>query len=147
MKSPIAIEAATRAAEQTTRTHVFLPTRKKEEPIFAFQSLLIWPVKAFEEYILPFSKAARTKIKEQVSLILLGKHPYACELRATSVNILVICSATYLFLDSISLAFFPPSSDFAVAVIEVYVKTVFVSPSQSKYIIDLPCVQVLFGRF
>ena len=119
IKSLIAIEAATRAAEQTSRTHVPLTTKTHEEKRFAFQSLFMWPVKAFEEYILPFSQIAREKIKEQVRLILLGKHPYACELRATSVNILVMCSATYLFLDSLSLAFFPPSSDFAVAVIEV----------------------------
>jgi hypothetical protein len=119
IKSPIAIEAATQAAEQTSRTHVLLPTKAKEEKRFAFQSLLMWPVKAFKEFILPFSIVARAKIKEQVRLILLGKHPYACELRATSVNILVMCSSTYLFLDSLSLAFFPPASDFAVAVVEV----------------------------
>jgi hypothetical protein len=122
IKSQLAIEAATRAAEQTSRTDIYLPAKAKEEKIFVFQSLLIWPVRVYQKKILPFCQSARARMKKQITLILFGKHPYSCELRATSVNILVLCSSAYLFLDSLSLAFFPPSSDFAVAVIEVYVK-------------------------
>lgn len=52
-------------------------------------------------------------------LFLNGSSPYACSIRITLVNILVICSIWYVFIDQARLAFFPPSSDHAVAIVSL----------------------------
>jgi hypothetical protein len=52
-------------------------------------------------------------------LLLNGMKPYACSIRITVVNVLVLCSIWYMFIDQARLAFFPPSSDDALAVVSL----------------------------
>eukprot|EP00523_Entomoneis_sp_CCMP467_P008375 CAMPEP_0168730186 /NCGR_PEP_ID=MMETSP0724-20121128/6603_1 /TAXON_ID=265536 /ORGANISM="Amphiprora sp., Strain CCMP467" /LENGTH=1375 /DNA_ID=CAMNT_0008777121 /DNA_START=24 /DNA_END=4148 /DNA_ORIENTATION=- len=60
-------------------------------------------------------------LKNQARLILTGQSPYACQLRMTVVNFVVLCSIWYMFVDQARLAFFPPESDYPVAVINFIV--------------------------
>lgn len=121
IKSPIAVEAATRAAQQTTRSELEKETCEKEVKVSNMATMLKWPVVFANDVVKPRCRSAKKKAKEHVELILYGRSPYSCQLRATSVNLLVCCSATYVFLEALALAFFPPSSDFAVAVVEATV--------------------------
>lgn len=118
IKSPIAVEAATRAAQQTTRSELEKETCEKEVKVSNMATMLKWPVVFANDVVKPRCRSAKKKAKEHVELILYGRSPYSCQLRATGVNLLVCCSATYVFLEALALAFFPPSSDFAVAVVE-----------------------------
>ena len=117
IKSPIAVEAATRAAQQTTRSELEKETCEKEVKISNLATILKWPVVFANDVVKPRCRTAKIKAKEHVELILYGRSPYSCQLQATGVNLLVCCSATYVFLEALALAIFPPSSDFAVAVI------------------------------
>ena len=117
IKSPIAVEAATRAAQQTAQSESEKVPLEKEDKISGITAILRWPVVFANETIKPLGRAAHAKAKEHVELILYGRGPYWCKIRATGINFLVFCSATYLFLDSVSLAFFPASTDFEVAAI------------------------------
>ena len=49
-------------------------------------------------------------------LILMGAEPYACQLRLTLVNFIVVCSIWYMFIDQARLVFFRPRADHTVAV-------------------------------
>jgi hypothetical protein len=117
IKSPIAVEAATRAAQQTTQSESEKVPVEKEDKISMLSTILGWPVIFAKKTIKPLGRAARSKAKEHVELILYGRSPYWFKIQATGINFLVVCSATYLFLDSLSLAFFPASSDSTVAAI------------------------------
>jgi hypothetical protein len=57
--------------------------------------------------------------RRQGRLFLNGMQPYSCSFRITAVNILVMCSAWYMFIDQARLAFFPPSSDNALAIVSL----------------------------
>lgn len=62
----------------------------------------------------------------QATKFLNGLKPYSCSMRITGVNFLVACSTWYMFLDQIRLAFLPPASDYAVAVVSCVVWFVLV---------------------
>lgn len=125
VKSPIAIDAATRAAQQTTRSELEKETGEKEVKVSSLSAILRWPAVFVNDVVKPLGRAARKKAKEHVELILFGKSPYSCQVRATGVNFLVCCSATFLFLESLALAFSPASSDYAVAAVGAYVSPCF----------------------
>ena len=126
IKSPIAVEAATRAAQQTTRSELEKETWEKEvKSTNSLTAILRWPAAFANDVIIPLGRAAKTKAKYHVELLLFGNSPYSCQIRATGVNLLVFCSATFLFLESLSLAFFHPSSDYAVAAVGAYVSPCF----------------------
>lgn len=61
-------------------------------------------------------KVMRRKLKAQATLALNGIRPYSCSMRVTGINLLVLCSTWYMFIDQMRLAFFPPGADFAVSV-------------------------------
>jgi hypothetical protein len=56
-------------------------------------------------------------VRRQGQLFLNGMQPYACAVRITFVNLLVVCSTWYMFIASARLTFFPPSSDYALAIV------------------------------
>jgi hypothetical protein len=117
IKSPAAVDAATRAARQTSRSEFEKDTSEKEDKTSWISAALTWPVDFAKGTVIPMLRKARSTAKEQVALILYGSNPYSCKIRATGINVLVLCSFTYLFLEVIALAFFPPSADFAIHVI------------------------------
>jgi len=118
--SPIAVESATRAALQTGSSEAKNEDSEKEDKVSIFHRLsvvLAWPVHFANETAIPLFRLARAKAKTEIALILFGSNPYSCKIRATGINLLVLCSFIYLFLDVITLAFFPPEADPYVAVI------------------------------
>eukprot|EP00547_Thalassionema_nitzschioides_P007024 CAMPEP_0194206706 /NCGR_PEP_ID=MMETSP0156-20130528/5658_1 /TAXON_ID=33649 /ORGANISM="Thalassionema nitzschioides, Strain L26-B" /LENGTH=1220 /DNA_ID=CAMNT_0038933299 /DNA_START=87 /DNA_END=3746 /DNA_ORIENTATION=- len=62
----------------------------------------------------------------QGKLFLNGLNPYACSIRITSVNVLVVCSIWYVFIDQARLAFLSPKSDDALAIISLIVWAILV---------------------
>ena len=56
-------------------------------------------------------------VKRQSDACLNGHSPYSFSVRVTGINILVLCSMWYLYVDQLSLAFFPHSADFASAMV------------------------------
>lgn len=64
--------------------------------------------------------------RKQAHLFLYGREPYVCRWRLTAVNFVVACSTWFMFIDQVRLAFFPPSSDYALAVVNLGVWSVLV---------------------
>ena len=56
-------------------------------------------------------------MRRQAKLFLNGMKPYECSARITMVNVVVVCSIWYMFIDQARLAFFPANADFTVACI------------------------------
>lgn len=115
------IEAATRAAQQTGFSEVDLEqsTREKDGCGTRFVACLLIPINFVNDTIVPWYQEKRSEVKEHVRHVLWGDAPYFCNFRITGVNILVTCSFIYMFIEVLSLAFFPPRWDFGVAVIGV----------------------------
>jgi hypothetical protein len=59
--------------------------------------------------------------RKQAGLVLNGVDPYRCRIRVTAVNFVVLCSIWYMFVDMARLAFFPPSTDDAIAIVNLSV--------------------------
>lgn len=119
VKSPAAVDAATRAARQTSRSEFEKETSEKEDKPSWIAAGLSWPVDFAKNTVVPLIRKGRLTAKEQIAFILYGSSPYSCKIRATGINLLVLCSFVYLFLEVIALAFLPASADFAVAIITV----------------------------
>lgn len=111
------IEAATRAAQQTGRSTVDRPPSARETG--GILALSNRPVHFLRDKIIPWCQTAREATKERVRHIIWGDAPFYCTLRLTTVNILVMCSFVYMFIEVTALAFFPASWDYGVAVFGV----------------------------
>ena len=66
-----------------------------------------------------FGSKAFANTRRQGQLFLNGMKPYSFSIRITAVNILVLCSAWYMFIDQARLAFFPPNSDDALSIVSL----------------------------
>jgi hypothetical protein len=108
------IEAATRAAYQTGRSAVTHEPSTRESA--GFVALLGWPVKFVQSTLVPMYHNVRAASKEQVKHLLFGEAPFYCRLRVTGINLLVLCSFIYMFIEVVALAFLPASLDYGVAV-------------------------------
>ncbi|KAL3919242.1 MAG: hypothetical protein SGILL_003851 [Bacillariaceae sp.] len=62
--------------------------------------------------------------RNQGSLFLNGLPPYEFSMRLTTVNIIVLCSTYYMFIDQMRLAFFPENADYALAIINFIIWTI-----------------------
>lgn len=60
----------------------------------------------------------------QASLFLNGMKPYHCSTRITTVNLVVLCSTWYMFIDQARLAFFPAQADGHLAKVNLVVWTI-----------------------
>ena len=58
-------------------------------------------------------------MKEQATLFLNGDPPYACKIKVTTINVLVLCSFIFMFIDQVRLAFFPYCYDFGIGVVSL----------------------------
>lgn len=113
-------EAALAAAKQTGR----LQQRDKEAKESKKSSLLVWlrnvfmwPGQFAKTSLIPFYQKGRKASKEQISHMLYGDSPFACNFRVTGVNLLVLCSTWYLFVEVIRHAFLPASWDYSLTVV------------------------------
>lgn len=71
------------------------------------------------ERLYKLGASAHAATRRHGQLFLNGMKPYACSIRITLVNLLVLCSLWYMFIDQARLAFFPPSSDDTLAVVSL----------------------------
>ena len=65
-------------------------------------------------------------VRRQAHLLLYGMSPYTCSARITTINVVVLCSAWYMFIDQARLAFFPTDADWTLAVINCVIWTILV---------------------
>ena len=87
---------------------------------------LIFVTKALGQTVRPVSSAVLEFTRKRAVLILNGESPYACQIRWTAVNFIVMCATWYMFIDQARLAFFPTEADDAVAIINLVVWVVLV---------------------
>jgi len=115
------IEAARRAAHETGRSTVDRPqsTREKGGVSVVLVACLLRPVKLVKNSIVPWYREVRSAAKELIRRLLWGDDPFYCKFRITGVNILVICSFVYMFIEVTALAFFPAKWDHGVAAVGV----------------------------
>lgn len=120
LKSVAGIEAAMRAALQTSRSSIEKTSQEKDKETNTCLSIMMgWPATFLREKMIPFYRNSRAKAKVHVEHLLYGNNPYSCKIRTTGINLLVACSFVYLFLEAISLAFLDPQADFALAIVGV----------------------------
>lgn len=58
-------------------------------------------------------------VRRTARLVLDGKRPFSFSAQFTMVNFLVLCSTWIVFMDQARLAFFGPSADFPLAVVDL----------------------------
>lgn len=113
IRDPRAIESAMRAAQRTLR--------EKYAPKADKSGRLLWlatsPMRLFTLKVLPFYTQAKKSTKRLMENIMHGKNGYELRFRCTAINLLVLCSLIYLFIDVVALAFLPPETDLAVSVV------------------------------
>lgn len=73
----------------------------------------------WSKYMAPTVGSCMSFCRAQSRLLLNGLEPYSCRLRLTAVNVVVICSFAFMFIDHIRLAFLSPSSDDAIAILSL----------------------------
>lgn len=69
-------------------------------------------------------KVIFTGVRYQANLFLNGLRPYECSARVTTVNLIVLCTMWYMFIDQMRLAFFPSTADQTLAVINFVIWTI-----------------------
>jgi hypothetical protein len=67
--------------------------------------------------IRPFHQRLRIATKIILTELLHGKRPFSCKIRVTGINLLVLCSIIFLFLEVVNLAWLSPSYDDEVAIV------------------------------
>lgn len=125
LNDPAGVEAATRAARLTVRSAQDKPIEQLEENGYlqdAWDLLLdvvSWPADFSRMILLPWYRRQRTNAKQRVTGLLFGDDPFACKLHVTGINLLVLCSFMFLFMEDVNLAFLPPSYDHDVSIVGV----------------------------
>lgn len=67
--------------------------------------------------IIPFHQRLRIATKIILTELLHGNRPFSCKIRITSINLLVLCSTIFLFLEVINLGWLPPRYDNEIATV------------------------------
>ena len=78
------------------------------------------------ERLFRWGRVLAISTKRQAHLFLNGMKPYECSTRITVVNLVVLCSTWYMFIDQMRLAFFPTNADWTLAVIDFVIWTIIV---------------------
>jgi hypothetical protein len=115
-------EAAQRAAKRTiqSQAEVLNDDVKYHREIF-----LLTPWRFIQSALCPWYRGTRAAAKMLAENILWGKPGCACRVHITFINLLVLASFIFLFIETFSLAFLPESLDHAVAIVELYVRFFF----------------------
>jgi hypothetical protein len=71
-----------------------------------------------------WAEAAFIAMRNQAHLFLSGMKPYECSTRITTVNVVVLCSAWFMFIDQARLAFLPTDADYTLAVMNFVIWTI-----------------------
>lgn len=110
------IEVAMKAAKHSKNSAAENEGKDKER-VSLLWSLLACPLYYFDEVVRPFYKESRQATKVFLAHMLHGDHKYACNIRFTGINFLVLCSVAYLFLDVVVLAFVDAEHDHVAAIV------------------------------
>lgn len=125
IKESAGIEAAIHAAHRTTRSaaedvhHVVRHDGLFQQVVMVLSGCVSWPAHFARTTLRPFYRDFRRGAKEIATSTMHGDKGYAYRVSCTSINVLVLCSFTYLFLEPISLAFLPGDYDYGVAITEL----------------------------
>jgi hypothetical protein len=125
IKDLAAIEAAIYAAHRTTRSaaedddHVVRHDGLFQQVVMVLSGCVLWPAHFARTTLRPFYRDFRLCAKEIATSTIHGEKGFAYRVSCTSINVLVLCSFTYLFLEPISLAFLPCDYDYGVAITEL----------------------------
>ena len=122
LRDPDGIETARRAAEQTGRA-----MKEKAEEVKGAETcgqmalnialvIFAFPVRLAMKLI-PWYRRSRAFAKVQITHLINGDSTYACRFRLTGINVLVICSFMFLFIENVKLAFIPASWDHEIAIV------------------------------
>lgn len=124
LRDPDGIEAARRAAEETGRA-----MKEKADQVKTAETcgqialniaLVIFALPLrFAMKLIPWYRRSRAFAKVQITHLLHGDSAYACRFRLTGINVLVICSFIFLFIENVKLAFIPARWDHEIAIIGV----------------------------
>lgn len=110
-------EAARRAAVRTRRSQ-----SEAQQDVANKQKrtlLLLTPWRLIQSTLLPWYGRTRASVKVVAENIVMGKPGCACRIQITCINLLVLCSFVYLFIETFTVAFLPASMDFAAIVAEL----------------------------
>jgi hypothetical protein len=123
LTDPAGQEAARRAAKKTIRSQSNDDVELADDGGF-IQDVVTWIVDAivypafyFTNTILPGWRKLRLTAKVRISQLLYGDSPFACRVRVTGINFLVLCSLIFLFLEVANLAFLPPYFDAQISLV------------------------------
>ena len=85
--------------------------------VLPFFWLYDWLTYLLKTFIVPAYHATLDFVRDYATVILNGQEPLVCRLRLTIVNLMVVCSICYNFIDQFRLAILPPSADDAIAAV------------------------------
>ena len=117
IKASAAVESAMRASQQTSRSASTKQVSEPEDKTNCFTACISWPVKFLNNAAIPAFQMGKRALKRHIAMFLFGETPYACQIRATGINVLVLCSLAYVFLESITLTFIPANANFAASLV------------------------------
>jgi hypothetical protein len=109
--------AAHRAAGRTVRSQ----SEVKEDNVKQKNMILLTPWRLIQSTLMPWYRRMRASTKVLAENIVMGKPGWACRIHFTCINLLVMCSFVYLFIEPVTLAFLPAYLDYAAIVFELYV--------------------------
>lgn len=123
LTDPAGQEAARRAAKKTIRSQSNDNIELADDGGY-MQDLLgritdaiLYPAFYVTNTLFPGYRKLRVTAKVRVSQLLYGDSPFACRVRVTGINLLVLCSLIFLFLEVANLAFMPPHFDKTVSLV------------------------------
>ena len=94
--------------------------------VLPFLWLYDWLCDVSREWLAPKLQDLLEVVRVQAFLVLNGHDPFVCRLRLTFVNLMCVCSIWFMFIDQARLAWFPASSDEAVAGVSLAVWLILV---------------------
>lgn len=95
--------------------------------VLPFAYFYDWCVLLWFRWILPFGGNIFRRTRATANLFLNGLEPFLCRMRLTIVNVVVLCSLWYMFIDQLRLAVFPASADDALASVNFTVWVILVA--------------------
>lgn len=123
LNDPVGIAAAAKAAKKTFRSvsdkeiEIFDDSGYMQDALGCLCDALSWPSEFFHATFLPWYHRLRVSTKIRVAQLLYGDSPFSCKFRFTGINVLVICSLVFLFLEVANLAFFHPGFETEVTIV------------------------------
>lgn len=112
-----ALEIAQQAARRTERSEAEKPSQHDKGK--SLKERIRVPIQFVNEKLIPLYKRSRQAAKVLIANLLSGENGYNCRCRITCINLLVLCSAIYLFVEVITVGFLPSSWDYAMVILEL----------------------------